>query len=201
MPQQRRGQEPWGSHGQLTMSRQWTPTCNPPAALPRASSAQRRPSSETIHAANACSSSPKIEHLGNTEHELDLDIANGDRARNGSPILKMGGSGKFTSQDVEDHWRGLPYKPVKKRNSNLRPVHEPALRNDRETDPHVNAQNMEWGSFRKACSELADRPMSTAEAGVRLWLICSRAPGLLASGDGTLKASIGKAGGNQKVRD
>ena len=113
----------------------------------------------------------------------------------------MGGLGKFTTQDVEDHWRGLPYKPVKKRKNNLRPVHEPALRHGRETDPHENAQDMEWGSFRKACSELAERQMSTAEAGVRLWRSCSRAPGLLASGDGTLKAIIGEVGGTQKVRD
>ena len=60
---------------------------------------------------------------------------------------------------------------------------------------------MEWGCFRRACSELAERQMSTAEEGVRLWLICARAPGLLASGDGTFKASIGEVGGNQKVRD
>lgn len=60
---------------------------------------------------------------------------------------------------------------------------------------------MEWSGFRKACSELAERSMSTAEAGVRLWLICSRAPDLLASGDVTLKASFGEVGGNHKVRD
>ena len=60
---------------------------------------------------------------------------------------------------------------------------------------------MEWGGFRKACSELAERRVSTAVAGVRLWIICARAPGLLASGDGTLKASFGEVGGEQKVRD
>ena len=103
----------------------------------------------------------------------------------------MSGSGKFTSKDLEDHWKGLPYKPVKKRKSTLRPVQQPAHHHSHESDPHENAKAMEWGCFRKACSELAERRMSTAEAGVRLWLICARALGLLASGDGALKASIG----------
>ena len=174
---------------------------NPPAALQRASSAQRRPFPETTPAATSCGPLSMIAHLGITEQELDEDIRNGDRSRTGSPILKMDGSGKYTSQDLEDHWKGLPYQPAKKRKSNLRPAHEPALRQGSETDPHVNAQHMEWSSFRKACCELAERRMSTAEAGVRLWLICSRAPDLLASGDGSLKASFGEVGGDHKVRD
>ena len=56
-----------------------------------------------------------IKKLGINEEELDVDIANGDRARNRSPILKISGSGKFTSKDLEDHWKGFPYKPSKKR--------------------------------------------------------------------------------------
>lgn len=51
-----------------------------------------------------------IEKLGITEEEWDQDVVNGDRAEYGRPILKMHGLGKYTYQDLEDHWNGLPYK-------------------------------------------------------------------------------------------
>ena len=46
-----------------------------------------------------------------------------------------------------------------------------------------NAAGMEWATFRAACLELAQRPMTLAETGARLLKACSRLPGLLSGGD------------------
>ena len=48
--------------------------------------------------------------FGTTRGELRDDVHRGDRSSNGTPIVRLGGHGKFTIQDAKDFEKGIPYR-------------------------------------------------------------------------------------------
>ena len=63
-----------------------------------------------------------------------------------------------------------------------------------------HAATQEWDWFRRECGLLAQRPMTSAETGVRMLQACSRLPGVLADAGGSVPfTSIAGGGGSAGI--